>query len=74
MTYREHRWFTPTVQFQPEILELYRTTYQFYEEARHREAFDRYCDWYVTIAEQNRREHEKMRGDINIFGWFARKR
>lgn len=74
MAYRIHRFFTPAVQFEPEILEIYRTTHQFYDEVQHREALDRYSAWYYAVAEQNRREHEKMRSDINIFGWFARKR
>jgi hypothetical protein len=74
MVLRDHKWFTPSVQVEPEILEIYRTTHQFYDEVQHREALDRYCDWYYSVAEQNRRELEKMRGDINLFGWFARKR
>jgi hypothetical protein len=74
MAYKDHRWFSPTVEVQPEILEIYRTTHQFYDEVQHREAVDRYCAWYYDVAEQHRRELEKLRGDINLFGWFSRRR
>lgn len=74
MAYKDHRWFSPTVEIQPEILEIYRTTHQFYDEVNHREAVDRYCSWYYSVAEQHRRELKKLSGDINVFGWFSRRR
>lgn len=74
MPFREHRWFTPSARIDPEIIELYRATREFYDEVQYREELDRYSLWYRAVAEQNRREHEKMRGDINLFGWFCRQR
>jgi hypothetical protein len=70
---REHRWFTPSAYVASEMIELYRTTREFYDEMEYRTEHDRYCDWYRTVAEQNRRDLEKMRGDINLFRWFSRR-
>ncbi|MGG6266936.1 hypothetical protein ACQ4M3_31035 [Leptolyngbya sp. AN03gr2] len=73
MPIQNHRWFLPPVQVEPELFEIYRSTHQFYQEVHSREAHDRYCEWYAEISEQNRRELEKMRGDINVFSWFRRR-
>ncbi|MGV0028719.1 hypothetical protein [Phormidesmis priestleyi] len=73
MSYTDHRWFRPTAQSEAEILEVYRTTHQFYQEAHYREEHDRYCEWYQAIALQNQQELAKMRGDVNLFGWFCKK-
>lgn len=73
MRYHDHRWITPTSS-EAEIFAVYYATHQFYQEAHHREDLDRASEWYRTIAAQNCRELEKMRGDINLFSWFCRKR
>ena len=73
MIYKDHCWFVPVAHPEVEVLELYRTTHQFYEEAHHREEQERYCEWYEAIALQHQQELEKMRGDINLFRWFCRK-
>ncbi|USR91959.1 hypothetical protein NEA10_04335 [Phormidium yuhuli AB48] len=52
----------------------YHVTREFHREVQYREDFQNYCQWYRATAERNRRELEKMRGDINIFGWFSRRR
>jgi hypothetical protein len=60
---------------QPEVAETFaahQTTHQFYQEVRSRSEFQIYCEWYRTTAENNRRELEKMRGELNIFQWFRR--
>lgn len=74
MRYTDHRWMPPTASLEAEIFEVYYATHQFYQEAHRREDIDRTRDWYHTIAAQNRQELEKMRGDLNLFGWFCRKR
>ncbi len=56
-----------------EILEAAQLTYDFYQEVRDRQEFEAYCQWYSDIAEQNRRELESMRNDINILGWLMGK-
>jgi hypothetical protein len=57
-----------------ELFENYQVTYAFYEEMRHREAFEQYCQWYRQVSAQHRLELRQMRGDINLFGWFCRRR
>ncbi|AFZ25285.1 hypothetical protein Cylst_3118 [Cylindrospermum stagnale PCC 7417] len=64
--------FTP----QPEVEETFAThqaTRQFYQEVETRSEFQRYCEWYRLTAAQNRRDLEKMRGELNIFQWFRRR-
>jgi hypothetical protein len=61
----------------PEVDEsfaTYQATHHFYHEIQVRLEFKRYCEWYCTTAEQNRQDLEKMRGELNIFGWFFRRR
>lgn len=74
MNLNDLRWIVPTPPQQPiqEILQAHQVTREFYREVRYREDFDRYCDWYYQTAAANRRDLAKMRGDINIFGWFLR--
>lgn len=60
---------------QPEVEESFashQTTHQFYQEVRTRLEFKQHCEWYRTTAENNRRELEKMRGELNILQWFRR--
>lgn len=68
------RWFAPVPQPVPEALVIYDLTRQFYRELEQREEFDRYCQWYRATAAQHQQELEKMRGDINLLGWFDRRR
>ncbi|MBK1986079.1 hypothetical protein A0J48_000675 [Sphaerospermopsis aphanizomenoides BCCUSP55] len=56
-----------------EIFAVHQTTVEFYHEVETRSEFKRYCEWYYKTADQNRRELEKMRGEINIMGWFLRR-
>ncbi len=57
-----------------EFLAPYQYAGEFYTEVRYRQDFERHCQWYYATAEANRREFEKMRGDINILGWLTRRR
>jgi hypothetical protein len=62
---------------QPEIeesLAAHQATREFYHEVQTRTEFKRYCDWYYTTAESNRQELKKMRGELNIMGWFLRRK
>lgn len=74
MRYHDHRWMNSSALSEAEIFEVYYAAHQFHQEVHYREDLDRTCDWYSTIAAQNRRELEKMRGDINLFSWFCRRR
>lgn len=56
-----------------EVLETYEVSREFYREVEYREEFERYCQWYYATAVRHRQELKKMRGDINILGWFSRK-
>jgi hypothetical protein len=63
----------PAPQPAPEVLEAQVLTREFYREVEHREEFDRYCQWYRDTATKHQQELQKMRGDINLFGWFCRR-
>ncbi|MGK7923388.1 MAG: hypothetical protein AB4080_25655 [Trichodesmium sp.] len=69
----EFRGIIPEANSSPtEIFEVYQTTQDFYQEVKSREEFENYCEWYYMIAEQHQQELQKMRGDINIFGFFSK--
>jgi hypothetical protein len=76
MAYKDHRWLTPDTAPPPaaEILAVYQTTRQFYQEVEGRVEYDRYCAWYRAVAEQHQRELQKMRCDFNLLGWFSGRR
>jgi hypothetical protein len=56
-----------------QVFAVYQTTHQFYQEVQTRSEFQSYCQWYKTTAAQNRRDLEKMRGELNIAQWFRRR-
>ncbi|HEY9750367.1 MAG TPA: hypothetical protein V6C63_16910 [Allocoleopsis sp.] len=72
MSQRLH-WIVPAPPPDAEIFAVYQATHEFYREAQYREALEAYCEWYEETATAHRRELEKMRGDVNIFGWFSRR-
>lgn len=74
MTFNDMRSILPAFQPEIEILEAHQVAREFYREVEYREDFASYCQWYYETAKSNRRELQKMRGDINIFGWFLRRR
>ena len=57
-----------------DIFATYQLANEFYREAQYRQEYQRYCEWYQRKAEYHRQELQKMRGDLNIFGWFCRRR
>jgi hypothetical protein len=71
---QEIRYFIPTPPPAADIFATYRVTHQFYREAQHRQELERYSEWYRQTAERHQREFQKMQGDINIFGWFSRRK
>jgi hypothetical protein len=56
-----------------EIFSVHQTSIEFYREVQTRSEFQLYCEWYYQTAAENRRELQKMRGEINIMGWFRRR-
>lgn len=57
-----------------DCLKAHQLTYEFRQELHYRLEFEHYCNWYHQTSEQHRRELKQMRGDINLLGWFYRKR
>src|SRR3712207_7276617 len=51
----------------------YTTLFRSRQELQYRQEHERYCEWYRLTAEQHRHHLQKMRGDINLFGWFCRR-
>ena len=66
-------WLVPAPPKAAEIFEVYQATHEFYREAQYREALEEYYEWYEQTAAAHQREAEKMRRDVNIFGWFSRR-
>ena len=72
MSFKELRSIFPALQPEIEILEAHQVAREFYREVEYREDFANYCQWYYETAERHQKELQKMRGDLNIFGWFLR--
>ena len=72
--FKHIRWFMIAPQSVSEAIVAYASTRDFYREVRHREEFERYCDWYYRTAAANQAELQRMQGDFNLFGWFNRRR
>ncbi len=74
MAFNELRSILPAPQPEIEVLEAHQVAQKFYREVEYRQDFKNYCQWYYETAESHQRELQKMRRDINIFGWFVRSR
>ena len=70
----EMHWLNPISPVTVEILAAQQVTREFYHEVRYREEFEYHCQWYYTLAAQHQQELAKMRHDLNILGWFVRRR
>ena len=68
------RWLTLAPQPLSEAIVAYALTRDFYREVEYREEFEQYCDWYYRTAAANRAELQRLQGDVNLFGWFNRRR
>ncbi len=64
----------PQPNIEIEVIESYQVTHKFYQEVRFRHSFEKHCQWYEQVAEQNRRDLAKMQKEINFMGWFYRSR
>ena len=53
-----------------EIFATHHVSGEFYREVQYRQELERYCQWYYETAAQHRQELQRMRSEINIFGWF----
>ncbi|HEY9810829.1 MAG TPA: hypothetical protein V6D13_15990 [Halomicronema sp.] len=74
MSFKEFRSILPAPQPEIETLEAHQIARNFYREVEHRQDFQKYCQWYYETAQLHQQELQKMRNDINIFGWFIRRR
>lgn len=57
-----------------DIFATYELAHEFHREAQYRQEQERYGEWYRATAERHQQELQKMRGDINLFGWFCRRK
>lgn len=57
-----------------DIFATYQLAHEFHREALYRQEQERYCEWYRATAESHKQELRKMQGDINLFGWFCRRK
>ncbi|PZD72900.1 hypothetical protein C1752_03331 [Acaryochloris thomasi RCC1774] len=66
--------FIPSLQPVAQTIENHQLTYTFTWEVQRRQEHQQHCQWYAKVAEQNRRELEQMKGDIDILSWIRRDR
>jgi hypothetical protein len=52
----------------------YRIAHDFRREVESREAWKNHCQWYRQTAAAHQQELEKLRQDINVLGWFNRRK
>lgn len=73
--YFDNEFLHPEI-YQPavEAFQAYRMTHEFYQEVQYREACQNHYQWYRETAQANLQELEKMRGDINLLGWFLKRK
>ena len=57
-----------------DIFATHQLAYEFRQEIEYRQEHERYCQWYHQAAELHRQELQKMQGDVNLFGWFCRRK
>jgi hypothetical protein len=70
----QFRYIIPAPPPPADIFATYKLSNEFYREALHRQEHERYCKWYRLTAQSHRQELQKMRDDINLFGWFCRRK
>lgn len=57
-----------------DIFASYQLAHEFYREAQMRQNHELYCEWYRQTAKRHQQEAKKMQSDINLFGWFCRRK
>lgn len=70
----ELRWIAFAPKPISEALIAYALTREFHREVEYRQDFAYYCQWYRETAAKHQQELQTMQSDINLFGWFCRKR
>jgi hypothetical protein len=53
-----------------EVFATHQVSQEFYREVEYRQELERYCQWYYSTAALHRQDLQKMRREMNIFGWF----
>lgn len=72
---RQELWqFAPTPPPAADLFATHQLACEFRAECEYRERHQAYCEWYAAVAAQHRREVAAMRDDLNLFGWFVRRR
>jgi len=66
--------FAPVPTPPSDALVTYELTRRFYREVNDRSARDRHYQWYIATAAQHQQELKRMQGDINLLGWFCRRK
>lgn len=66
------RRIVPLPPTESEVFQVHEAAHEFYEEVRHREQLEQYCQWYRQTAAEHQRELKQMRSEINLFGLFCR--
>ncbi|MGD1907977.1 MAG: hypothetical protein ACFB0C_18585 [Leptolyngbyaceae cyanobacterium] len=56
-----------------ESLILHQMAQQVRAEIQHREAFNRYCEWYAAIALEHQQDLEKMQAEPQLLTWSPKK-
>jgi len=74
MNLGEPHWLIQRLPTVADILGTYQITYEFYQEVHDRGEHQRHCQWYRQVAQQNQEELERLRGDVNLLGFFYRRR
>jgi hypothetical protein len=72
MLVSELRHIIPVLPPRSSIFASYQIAYEFRREVESRQAFEEYCQWYRQTAEAHQQELAKLKGDLNILGWFKR--
>ncbi|MEA5421249.1 hypothetical protein VB712_18655 [Spirulina sp. CCNP1310] len=46
---------------------------EFRREVEYRQDFQAHCQWYRATAQAHQAELQRLRRDVNLFGWFVRR-
>ncbi|MGF1569847.1 MAG: hypothetical protein ACFCVD_17555 [Nodosilinea sp.] len=60
-----------TPQAVAEYLALHQAAQDFRLEVEHRANFQAHCQWYAQVADENRRDFEQMRSELNLRAWLS---
>lgn len=60
----------PLIQPVAEDLELHQVAQEFRLEVGYRDAFERYCEWYSSVAAEHQRELRAIQREANLLRFF----